>query len=65
MPGLVYKHRIRADFDEDFVKRDGVNLEVLLKQVVELFMIFVGCKDEGQICRWSSMAKFAINVVAT
>ena len=62
--GSVDEQWIRADFGEDFVKCNRVDAEVLLKCRVKLFMVFVGCKDEGQIGRRSPMAKLSVEVIA-
>jgi len=56
---------IGADCNEDFVECDGIDAEPLLKQVVELLFVLVGCEDEGQVGRWSSVAKLSIMVIPT
>ena len=62
--GSVDEQWIGADFGEDFVKCNRVNVEVLSKCRVKLFMVFVGCKDEGQIGGRSPMAKLSAEVIA-
>lgn len=46
VPGSVDKEWIRADCDENFVECDGINTKPLSKQVMELFVVLVGCEDE-------------------
>ena len=62
---LVGEHRIRADLNEDLVKCDRVNVKVLPKKVVVLFVIFVGRQDEGKGGGWSSVADFSFDKIST